>query len=273
MTSRFWGAGQSALSYPLGVGLAFTPARLFIGGGAGGWWDPSDLSTMFKDTAGTQPVTADGDAVARINDKSGNGNHLVQATTANCPTFRKVGAICYLDFDGTDDCLSLASANLAIVGDLTLSASAYKNAGGSYGGLLTCQTNAGTVNPYEFRFSNHATVAQPELIAANATTAESTMAGGPGNVGPLAAALVASMRRSVASSVELSVNKSRVSYASTMTPTADASSTFTMGNRHGDLGIPLAGRIYGAVAIAGRLSDANLGNLETWLGAKAGLSI
>jgi hypothetical protein len=77
---------------------AFNPATLYSGE-AGGWYDPSDLSTMFQDTAGTTPVTADGQTVARINDKSGNGNHLTQATASARPTYKTGG---YLLFDGGD---------------------------------------------------------------------------------------------------------------------------------------------------------------------------
>jgi len=40
------------------------------------WWDPSDLSTLFQDRAGTVPVLKDGDPVRLVVDKTGNGNHL-----------------------------------------------------------------------------------------------------------------------------------------------------------------------------------------------------
>jgi hypothetical protein len=50
----------------------FTPAQLFRLGEQGVWYDPSDLATMFQDTAGTTPVTAAGQAVALLLDKSGN---------------------------------------------------------------------------------------------------------------------------------------------------------------------------------------------------------
>lgn len=65
----------------------FSPATLFAAGEPGGWYDPSDLSTMFQDSAGTTPVTATGQTVARINDKSGRGNHLTQATAASRPIY------------------------------------------------------------------------------------------------------------------------------------------------------------------------------------------
>ena len=67
------------------------------------WYDPSDLSTMFQDTAGTTPVTAAGQSVARINDKSGNGNHATQATAGSRPTLGQDGnGNYYLQFTSSD---------------------------------------------------------------------------------------------------------------------------------------------------------------------------
>jgi hypothetical protein len=68
----------------------WSPDQLFNLGEVGVWYDPSDLSTLFTDTAGTTPVTAAGDAVARINDKSGRGNHATQATLAARPIYAVV---------------------------------------------------------------------------------------------------------------------------------------------------------------------------------------
>lgn len=48
----------------------FTPASLFAAGEVGAWYDPSDFSTMFQDSAGTTPVTATGQPVGLILDKS-----------------------------------------------------------------------------------------------------------------------------------------------------------------------------------------------------------
>lgn len=87
------------------TGGAFTPADLFAASEQGGWYDPSDLSTLWQDTAGTTPVTADGQAVARIDDKSGNGNHLTQATAANRPLYKTSGGLHWLEFDRANDFL------------------------------------------------------------------------------------------------------------------------------------------------------------------------
>jgi hypothetical protein len=48
----------------------FTPLDLFQNSEQGAWYDPSDLSTLFQDDAGTTPVTVDGDPVGLMLDKS-----------------------------------------------------------------------------------------------------------------------------------------------------------------------------------------------------------
>lgn len=72
----------------------------------GAWYDPSDLSTLFQDSAGTVPVTAVGQPVGLQRDKSGRGNHRHQPTTASRPILRQdSGGRYYLEADGVDDCL------------------------------------------------------------------------------------------------------------------------------------------------------------------------
>lgn len=98
---------------PGGSSSAFDPGTLFSGD-AGGWWDVSDFSTLFQDSAGSVPVTGADQAVARVEDKSGNGNHLLQATASQCPVLSSGdgGRYC-LEFDGVDDFLQ-ASFTLAL---------------------------------------------------------------------------------------------------------------------------------------------------------------
>lgn len=64
---------------------AFSPTSLFANGEQGAWYDPSDMSTMFQDAAGTTPVTAVEQPVGRILDKSGRGNHATQTTATSRP--------------------------------------------------------------------------------------------------------------------------------------------------------------------------------------------
>lgn len=48
----------------------FSPLELFAQGEQGVWYDPSDLTTLYQDSAGTIPVTASGDPVGLMLDKS-----------------------------------------------------------------------------------------------------------------------------------------------------------------------------------------------------------
>lgn len=78
---------------------------LFLGDKQGCWFDPSDLSTLFQDIAGTVPVTADGDPVALVLDKSGNGNHSYQSVSGNRLVYRASGGLHWLSFNGVNQFL------------------------------------------------------------------------------------------------------------------------------------------------------------------------
>ena len=73
-----------------------------------GWeFDLSDFTTLFQDEAGTTQVTAVGQSVSKILDKSGFENHITVAT--NPPTLRQDDlGYYYLEWDGTNNPLSCA---------------------------------------------------------------------------------------------------------------------------------------------------------------------
>lgn len=100
----------------VGGDAGFSPSRLFAAAEVGAWYDPSDISTLWQDTAGTTPVTATGQSVARIDDKSGNGKHAIQSTSANRPTWQQDGSgYYYLSFNGTNHYLECASSAIPLV--------------------------------------------------------------------------------------------------------------------------------------------------------------
>lgn len=94
----------------LAAGNLFNPRVLFAAGEAGAFYDPSDLSSMYQDSAGTTAAAVDS-PVGRILDKSGRGNHAVQATAAARPMLRRdsSGKLC-LETDGVDDWLRASFA-------------------------------------------------------------------------------------------------------------------------------------------------------------------
>lgn len=63
-----------------------TPRDLFTGSHNGGWWDGLDLASMFQLSTGATAVTAAADPIGRWCDKSGLGNHMLQATSGQRPT-------------------------------------------------------------------------------------------------------------------------------------------------------------------------------------------
>ena len=67
----------------------YTLRNVFNNSPQGVWYDPSDTTTLFQDSAGTIPVTASGQPVGRMLDKSGRGNHATQPTAASRPIYRR----------------------------------------------------------------------------------------------------------------------------------------------------------------------------------------
>jgi len=108
---------QDSVSVTVQDGV-FTPADVFTGSEAGAWYGPSDLSTLFQDSAGTTPVTTAGQPVGLMLDKSGNGNHATQATAAARPTYQTGPARATLD--KVDDRLSVTVPTGGFTGTMVL---------------------------------------------------------------------------------------------------------------------------------------------------------
>ena len=67
-----------------GGGSPFSPLSLFATGAPGAWYDPSDYTTLFQDSAGTTPVTAVEQPVGLMLDKSQGlvlGSELASVTS------------------------------------------------------------------------------------------------------------------------------------------------------------------------------------------------
>lgn len=89
---------------------SFSPATL----GAKVWVDPSDLSTLKQERTGasaTTPAVVDG-VVGSVRNKGSAGGWFVAAADSRRPVLRSNGTLCWLEFDGADDYLSLTSPAL-----------------------------------------------------------------------------------------------------------------------------------------------------------------
>ena len=85
---------------------------MFIAGEQGFIYDPSDISTLFQDAAGTTPVTASGQSVRLMLDKSGRGNHATAPSDAARPVYTEAGGLKYLACNGTSSAMATASVDL-----------------------------------------------------------------------------------------------------------------------------------------------------------------
>lgn len=79
--------------------------RVFDSGVTGLWYDLSDFSRLFQDAAGTIPVTAVGQTVARINARVGEGRYIIQSAAGKQARLQQdpVTKAYYLLSDGIDD--------------------------------------------------------------------------------------------------------------------------------------------------------------------------
>lgn len=107
------------------------------------WLDAGDSSTLYDSTTGgTTPAVGSG--VARMEDKSGNGNHATQATANNRPVRR--GSLFAgrdaIEFDGANDSLTIAN-NLVTTGGASIVVVSDKDASGQTSGLYTFSGNTG----------------------------------------------------------------------------------------------------------------------------------
>jgi hypothetical protein len=104
--------------------VTFLPSDLFAASEKGVWYDPGDITTLFQDVAGTTPVTASGQTVALMKDKSGNGADATQSDATKRPTFyiypgSEYGA---LSFDGTNDFMVTSAINFTGTAAMTATA-------------------------------------------------------------------------------------------------------------------------------------------------------
>ena len=84
--------------------LSLTPAL---------WIDFSDAATVFNANVGGS-TPSNGTGIGRVEDKSGNARHFIQATSGNRPNYQTgvYNGLSIARFDGTNDRLTLGSSGL-----------------------------------------------------------------------------------------------------------------------------------------------------------------
>lgn len=90
----------------------FTLTKFFSNQSSGAWYDLQDISTLYQDTAKTSPVTATGQSIALIADKSGFG-HDVQISGTYAQPESGIYGIQYSDWPSLQTLLHNAVGTVA----------------------------------------------------------------------------------------------------------------------------------------------------------------
>lgn len=253
---------------------AFDPASLFGGGIQGGWWDISDLSSLFQNSDGTGAVAV-GDPVGYVTDKSGNGRHMIQATAAARPVLRQDGgSFYYLEYDGVDDTLD-------VPGSTSMFNFLHDGTGGSIYHGLSVVSDAANTNTIGTSINNAMTGCRFTRVAATDAAQFVVRAAGVGNVILLDTAgstwainttiiLGATYKTQAGNDCMIYLNGAMsASGAEAFTPAS--------GNSGRTIGMPmtvtLASNWYGGLAIAKELSAGERGNYEAYLAARTGVTL
>lgn len=150
------------------------------------WYDFSDLTTLFQDTARTNPVTADAQVIKGMTDKSGAAIHLSEAT--NGPAYKAAiqNGKSVSRYDGINDVLSGAAAQTTtvytMIGVLVVSGGAgttreifgCAGAASGYGFRAVSTNNRGQVLPGVAECADNATTASWEIWVARHSAGAST---------------------------------------------------------------------------------------------------
>jgi hypothetical protein len=249
---------------------AFSPLSLFASGEQGVWYDPSDFSTMFQDSAGLTPVTAVGQAVGRILDKSGRGNHATQATPGARPLLQQeAGGQYYLAFDGGDDQMATASINPGSTDKMQL----------FFGALTTSTANQGVM-----QFGSGAGSMNALFLAGASPPVRSTLTGSTGTSQMRVDGLATSTRMVVTQTYDIAgaaaADESQIrlngalpsQFVQNAGPAGGgnfASQVLTLGSVGG--AFFLNGRLYSLIARFGApLTAAEIAQTENWVNGKTG---
>jgi hypothetical protein len=250
----------------------WTPAQLFDPLTDGLWYDPSDLTTMFQDSAGTTPVTGVGQPVGLLQDKSGNNFHASQSTASKRPILRRTDAGCwYLEFDGVDDALEITATAEALVRNkprFTFMAGVERTGGGIAGTVFTA--SIGTVSQgHEPRAALYKDTAPSMRVAGRRLDGEDALTYTRADT--IGTSLLGAYFDYGNAEMQIYRNRVRTTALSTFESAGSTSDTDSVRVMLGSDGTDdgyFGGKLFGLVAVDDNIEDHRT-NLEGYLGTKS----
>jgi hypothetical protein len=238
-------------------------ALLFSAGEKGGIWDPSYLPGLFQNSNGTTAAGV-GDPVGYVFDRSGNGNHAIQATAGKRPILRQdASGYYYLEYDGTDDCLQVTSCVLAQYQHIWAAVDCDDS---SKQFFVEQSANAGSNNGFWlYGADNLAWMMQNSNIHS---------ANGVSNwLGTAAAIAELIYNASEQQHYKNAVAQTLGDIVGGRAADANITDTLNIGSRNNGAGVQFQGKFYGLVIRSGVTAAGDVTKTRTWIGAKAGLSL
>ena len=240
--------------------------KLFANGEQGFAYDPNDLTTLYQDAAGTIPVTAAGQPVGLIKDKSGRNNRAFQTVSASRPILQRnatTGAY-YLAFDGVDDFLQTNAIDFTATDKVSLFAGVRKL--GTTSGMIIELGNDTTNNKF-FLVNEYRFLARGDVMYASKQRAERLV-----NVAP-ADAIVSAM-----GNIQTSLNTIRVNGETGINSTAPLGSGVFINapiyiGRRGGASLPFNGHLYSLIGIGRLTADSETIALEKAIAKNVGVTL
>lgn len=247
--------------------------NLFSNNEQGFFYDTNDLSTMFQDAAGTIPVTAAGQPVGLIRDKSGNNNHAFAKSSATRPILRRnatTGAY-YLEFDGADDSFQTDTIDFTSTSEITVLAAVRKLRDSSTAVLLETSIRS-NVNAGSFFFAepNAPKIGNTSVFVRGATSGIALEFNGV----PASMSYVKTAHLSLTGSTARVRINSVLVVDDTRNAGGGAFGNFPLfiGRRDGSV-LPFSGHVYGIIGVGKLVSDNETVDIEKELAKRAGVTL
>jgi len=247
---------------------------IFATGEQGFAYDPNDLTTLYQDATGTIPVTASGQPVGLMLDKSGRNNHASQTVSASRPILQRnatTGAY-YLAFDGVDDFLQTNNIDFTATDKVSLFAGVRKLSDSAIG--MIAELSLSAENP-DNTGSFYMTVPLSAISAAVRVYVRG-VDGTSAVAAPLAsftgtAPLVVSANMSLLGNLNLNVN--RTVFSSVSNKIGNYGNYPLYIGRRGGNSLPFNGHLYSLIGIGRLTTDSETIALEKAIAKNTGVTL
>jgi hypothetical protein len=248
-------------------------------------FDPHDRTSLYKESTGTNVVTADGDTVGFMGDcraahaagltfgawmtangytpSTAPGNHAKQATGARRPLYKESGGLRFLLFDGLDDCLATANINLTGTSKVTCTVGVRYLIDGSQVAAETSAVFSSNAGAFILFKPSTAKVVSAGCAAASNTAAS------PASYTPPISLVQTGLFDFAVISTNLRLNGASVATSSgTATGGTGGNYALNMGARNNGGSAPLNGRLYGLI-LENSIASENTALFEQWANTRA----